>query len=108
MLYGWYAPRTRRFPACPVSVPGGQTLKSGKRAMTTNFARRHMAGVALIAALAGCGGSKEAKPADTARTTHDSAAGNVATSGPRDTTYGPANNMGRIPVLEYHVIAPKE
>jgi hypothetical protein len=39
----------------------------------------------------------------------DSAAGTVsAASGQRDTTYGPRNTMGRIPVLEYHVISDKE
>src|SRR5207253_10075440 len=57
--------------------------------------------------LAGCGSSKPA--GDTAKTTSDSAGGSVATaSGGRETKWGPTNTMGRIPVLEYHVIADKE
>ena len=82
--------------------------------MDTRFARLHslpggargVAALALTAALAACG-SSEAPAADSSlHVTTDSAAGKVtaATNGPRDTTYGPRNTMGRIPVLEYHVI----
>jgi peptidoglycan/xylan/chitin deacetylase (PgdA/CDA1 family) len=76
--------------------------------MTTRIARPTVAGLALTVALAACGESK-ATPADSAATLPDSAAGTVSTApGQRDTTYGPRNTMGRIPVLEYHVIADKE
>jgi hypothetical protein len=67
--------------------------------------------VALTAALAACGGDKAAQstPAgsDTAArtTTPDSAAGAVSNA---DTTFGPRNTMGRIPILEYHVIGAPE
>jgi hypothetical protein len=71
---------------------------------------RGVAGLALTAVLAACGGrTADSRPADSTGTTPDSAGGSVAASaGPRDTTYGPRNTMGRIPVLEYHVIADKE
>jgi hypothetical protein len=76
--------------------------------MTTRIARQTVAGLALTVALAACGGSKAA-PADSTATLPDSAAGTVSTApGQRDTTYGPRNTMGRIPVLEYHVISDKE
>jgi peptidoglycan/xylan/chitin deacetylase (PgdA/CDA1 family) len=82
--------------------------------MKNTFARGSAALLALTAALAGCGGGEKAAadqgaPADpAAATVRDSAAGNVAEAGSRDTSYGPRNTMGRIPVLEYHVIADKE
>jgi hypothetical protein len=67
--------------------------------------------ISLTAALAGCAAKDTAnnRPADSAGTTSDSAAGSVtASTGPRETKWGPKNTMGRIPVLEYHVIADKE
>jgi peptidoglycan/xylan/chitin deacetylase (PgdA/CDA1 family) len=82
--------------------------------MKSTFTRGPAALLALTAALAGCGGGERpagdrSAPGDSATATvRDSAGGNVAESGPRDTTYGPRNTMGRIPVLEYHVIADKE
>src|SRR6478609_6737764 len=107
MSFPWYALRSRRFPAERIAFRPGKTLKSGWRAMMTQFARPRVAILALTAALAACG-AKDAAPvrgADTARTTSDSASGSVTASpGPRDTAYGPKNTMGRIPVLEYHVI----
>ncbi|HET9424795.1 MAG TPA: polysaccharide deacetylase family protein [Gemmatimonadaceae bacterium] len=74
--------------------------------MKSSVFRPFAAIAGLTAALAGCGGERTAAtPAgDSAATTSDSAAGSVSEAGPRDTTYGPPNNMGRIPVLEYHVI----
>lgn len=66
--------------------------------------------MALTVALAACGGDKGSRtPAvatDTAAaaTTPDSAGGTVTASAPS----GASNTMGRIPVLEYHVIAEKE
>jgi len=82
--------------------------------LSLSRARRGVAGLAFTAALAACGGGKPA-PADSAKTTTDSAAGVV----PPDTSHqenprsvgsptGPRNTLGRIPVLEYHVIAEKE
>jgi len=70
---------------------------------------------ALAGATAGCGSNRGNQPRDTAGSTHktaDSSAGAIATngagqkSGSADTTAGklPANHIGRIPVLEYHVI----
>ena len=76
--------------------------------MTTTFARPQLAVLALIAALAACGGEHQPAADSAQPTTTDSAAGKVTENGPRDTTYGPRNTMGRIPVLEYHVIADKE
>jgi peptidoglycan/xylan/chitin deacetylase (PgdA/CDA1 family) len=81
--------------------------------MMTRFARPHVAVVALTAVLAAC---SEGGQADGGRSggqavgnAPDSAAGTVvAAASQRDTTYGPRNTMGRIPVLEYHVIANKE
>src|ERR1041384_5094406 len=100
MLYGWYALRTRRFPACRISVRGGQTLKSGKRAMRTTFARQHVAALTLTAALAVACAShdKQAAPAaDSTKTSSDSAAVTVTASvGQRETKWGPRNTMGRI------------
>ena len=68
----------------------------------------------ITAALAACGsgnrtptGDSGGTAAGTVAATTDSAAGNVAMQR-ADTTYGPTNTMGRIPVLEYHVIANKE
>jgi hypothetical protein len=76
--------------------------------MMTRIGRKSVAGLALTAALAGCGGAKST-PADTTKIIADSAAGSVtASTGRRDTTHGPKNTMGRIPVLEYHVIGDKE
>jgi hypothetical protein len=73
--------------------------------MNTPFARHHVT-AALMAALAACSGGEKAPG------TADSASGNVAQSvaqpEARDTTWGPSNTAGRIPVLEYHVIADKE
>jgi peptidoglycan/xylan/chitin deacetylase (PgdA/CDA1 family) len=67
-----------------------------------------VAALALTAALAACGGARDA-PVDTSMTIADSAAGTVtASTGRRDTTYGPRNTAGRIPVLEYHIIDDKE
>jgi hypothetical protein len=71
--------------------------------------------VALAGMVAGCGSNRDNRPADSAGLPHktaDSAAGAIATSGAgrktgaTDTAAGklPANHMGRIPVLEYHVI----
>lgn len=82
--------------------------------MKNTFPRGSAALFALTAALAGCGGgertaAEKGAPGDSAAVTvRDSAAGSVAEAGPRDTSYGPRNTMGRIPVLEYHVIADKE
>jgi hypothetical protein len=79
--------------------------------MMTKFGNRRLAAVALTAALAACGGDKSAQSAPAASdsaaqaTTPDSASGAVARS---DTTWGPRNTMGRIPILEYHVIGEKE
>src|SRR6185503_3698864 len=55
---------------------GRKTPRSGTAAMTTRIARQHVAGLALTAALAACGGSQHAV-ADTTRPTSDSAAGSV-------------------------------
>jgi hypothetical protein len=80
--------------------------------MTKRFARLRLPVFIATAALAACGGSKDAPAAregDSARTTADSAAGSVsAQAGPRETKWGPRNTMGRIPVLEYHVIGDHE
>src|SRR5205823_14265573 len=61
--------------------------------------------LAITAALAACS-AKVDKQNATAGSVRDSAGGNVsavpATPRQSDTTYGPANHMGRIPVLEYH------
>lgn len=71
--------------------------------MTWSFSRPRLAALAVTAALAACSGGKE-EARDSAAAT-DSAAGVVtAAPGPRDTTWGPRNTMGRIPVLEYHII----
>lgn len=83
--------------------------------MTMRFARHHslprarrgVAVLALTAALAACGAEDATPAGDSATATiTDSAAGKLTatTSGPRDTSYGPRNTMGRIPVLEYHII----
>ena len=67
--------------------------------------------ISITAALAACGAKDSAstRAPDSTAVTVDSAAGNVSRStGPRETKYGPRNTMGRIPVLEYHVIADKE
>src|SRR4051812_41117970 len=112
MSFHWYALRSRRFPAGRIAFGKGQTPKLGQRAMITRIARPRAAALVLTAVLAACGASKDAAPArggDTARTSSDSAAGSVsAATGPRDTTWGPRNTMGRIPVLEYHVIGDHE
>jgi peptidoglycan/xylan/chitin deacetylase (PgdA/CDA1 family) len=75
--------------------------------MKPTFARPHVFALALTAVLAACGGGGDDARAgqgdSVSAVTPDSAAGNVA-AGPRDTTYGPSNTLGRIPVLEYHVI----
>src|SRR3954471_23139451 len=76
--------------------------------MKTRIACPHVAALALTAALAACSGAKEAATRDTAHTTRDSANGSIGAAGQRDTSYGPKNALGRIPVLEYHVIAAKE
>jgi hypothetical protein len=67
-----------------------------------------------MAALAACSSGKSPDPADSGRPaaaaavpTGDSAGGAIAPER-RDTSYGPTNTMGRIPVLEYHIIADKE
>src|SRR5438105_2369944 len=72
--------------------------------------------LALTAALAACGSAGDHGASVTARSpgaaaTRDSAAGNVdavpqAAAG--DSTYGPPNHLGRIPVAEYHVIGDTE
>jgi peptidoglycan/xylan/chitin deacetylase (PgdA/CDA1 family) len=73
--------------------------------MQNTVARRNTAVLALTAVLAACGGGSENARPDSTGTTPDSAAGRVAAApGPRDTSYGPRNTMGRIPVLEYHII----
>src|SRR3954452_21537350 len=63
--------------------------------------------VAVTAALAGCSAKADSNKATTS-VTRDSAGGNVSTTAANatrsDTSYGPANHMGRIPVVEYHVI----
>ncbi len=69
--------------------------------------------LAVMAVLAGCG-SGGAKPADStaahATPTRDSAAGTVApaTSASEDTAKRAANRMGRIPVVEYHLIGDSD
>jgi hypothetical protein len=83
--------------------------------MTKRIARLHVAALALTAALAAC----DTKPGSRAagdEVKPDSAAGTVTLRsaqgklgpGPRDTSYGPRNTTGRIPVLEYHVIGDRE
>jgi peptidoglycan/xylan/chitin deacetylase (PgdA/CDA1 family) len=81
--------------------------------MTTSFGRPLGMVLAFTAALAACGDSRSASKADRGSARPDSAAGTVtAVTGPRDTSprsaragvWGPPNTMGRIPVLEYHVI----
>jgi hypothetical protein len=66
---------------------------------------------ALTVALAGCSNGKAAirdsavaTAATTATPTTATAGGEVAA----DTSFGPSNTMGRIPVLEYHVIGSPE
>src|SRR5579862_8180426 len=64
-------------------------------------------------ALAACGRSNASS---TSALAHDSAGGNVdavpaavaTAQGPRDTVHLASNHMGRIPVLEYHIIEDKE
>jgi hypothetical protein len=71
--------------------------------------------VALVASAAACGSASKGGPAGDSgaatRRTADSASGAIATDGAgqktgstNDTVKLPANHMGRIPVLEYHVI----
>jgi hypothetical protein len=102
----WYAPRTRRFPAGDKIAPGKTIFDQGMNMTGRVHASRRIV-LAVTAALAAC----SAKGDDTngvAGSVRDSAGGNVssvpATSARSDTSYGPANHMGRIPVLEYHVI----
>src|SRR4051812_4221263 len=80
-----------------------------KASMTRTLSRARAGVIALTAVLAACSsGEKSASggaPAEAPKTTTDSASGAVARP---DTSVGPANTMGRIPVLEYHVIAEKE
>jgi peptidoglycan/xylan/chitin deacetylase (PgdA/CDA1 family) len=81
--------------------------------MKKRFSRRHVILVALTAALAGCDESPARKSGDaagdsTGAIVRDSASGSVTRAAPRDTSYGPRDTMGRIPVLEYHVIGDKE
>lgn len=71
--------------------------------MKTTLGRQVIAVTTLTAVLAACGGGNKSVDSS-AVTTPDSAAGNVSANTPRDTGYGPSNLMGRIPVLEYHVI----
>jgi hypothetical protein len=71
---------------------------------------RHITGIAMALAAAACSGSRsKAAPAGSttaarAAAATDSAGG--AVTAPADTAHGtlPQNHMGRIPVLEYHVI----
>jgi peptidoglycan/xylan/chitin deacetylase (PgdA/CDA1 family) len=76
------------------------------------MARPSTAALALMVALAACGsgGSQETGGGSAAALTTDSAGGNVtrAAAQQRVTTFGPKNTVGRIPVLEYHVIDDKE
>src|SRR5258708_5012595 len=70
--------------------------------------------LSVTAALAACGGGGEHRVADrgagsgTVATRGDSAAGSVeampVAQAKSDSSFGPPNHMGRIPVLEYHVI----
>jgi peptidoglycan/xylan/chitin deacetylase (PgdA/CDA1 family) len=80
--------------------------------MASRIARPHLAALAVMVALAGCGKSSEPHGTSTEKAglTVDSAGGNVSRTAPqqRVTTFGPKNTVGRIPVLEYHVIDDKE
>jgi hypothetical protein len=68
--------------------------------------------LSLTAVLAACSGGSHRAPDTTVRSgatvRGDSAAGNVdavsVTQSKSDSTFGPPNHLGRIPVLEYHVI----
>src|SRR4051812_16732107 len=75
--------------------------------MTRRVHATHRVVLAAMVALAGCSAKADTHGSETA-TTRDSAGGNVSTSAAAttqsDTSFGPANHMGRIPVLEYHVI----
>jgi hypothetical protein len=96
----WYAPRTRRFPAGERD-PAAKIIHDHEKTMTGRLHVSSRVVLLLTAALAACSG----KPGrgDGTATTRDSAAGSVDPA-QTDTAYGPANLMGRIPVLEYHVI----
>jgi hypothetical protein len=72
-----------------------------------NNTSRWITALSVTAALAACGHSSPA-PADSAAGTvaTDSAGGEIAAQS--DTGHRPPNRMGRIPVLEYHVIGDSE
>jgi len=76
---------------------------------------RSLVSVTLVALAAACGSTAKGSPAgnsgSSGKKTADSASGAIATDGAgqktgsaNDTVKLPANHMGRIPVLEYHVI----